>query len=77
MPIKLLDVHSRLLADGVVTSDASANASLIYLIRWSEGEVFDLHKSAVKVNRARLRRLGIDIGKPFCGDSSVPDVFLK
>ncbi|WP_407604761.1 phage/plasmid replication protein, partial [Pseudomonas aeruginosa] len=32
---------------------------------WKEGETFDLGKSAVQVHRARLRRIGIDIKKPY------------
>lgn len=72
MPIKLLDIHARLLFEGIVTSDASANAALIYVVKWMEGQVFDLQKSAVKVNRARLRKLGIDIAKPFTGEIIFP-----
>jgi hypothetical protein len=77
MPIKLLDIHSRLISDGIVSSEASANAALIYVVKWIEGCSFDLEKSAVKVNRARLRKLGIDIAKPFDGSSSIPELFLK
>lgn len=67
MPMRLLEIHERLISDGIVSSEASANATLVYVVKWMEGFTFDLDKSAVKVNRARLRRLGIDIAKPYEG----------
>ena len=68
MPIKLLDIHYRLITEKVVSSDTAANATLVYAIKWMEGVEFDLSKSAVKVHRARLRKIGLDIGKPFSGE---------
>lgn len=68
MPIKLLDIPPRLLAEKIVPSTAAAHATLVYAIKWMEGVEFDLSKSAVKVHRARLRRIGLDIAKPFSGE---------
>ncbi|OLU26962.1 hypothetical protein BVH03_15305 [Pseudomonas sp. PA15(2017)] len=70
MPISLLEIHQRLISDGIVSSEASANATLVYAVKWMEGFPLDFAKSAVKVNRARLRKLGIDIAKPYGGQIS-------
>lgn len=68
MPIRLLEIQPLLLEKGIVNSIAAANATLVYAIQWMEGVEFDLSKSAVKVHRARLRKIGLDIGKPFAGE---------
>jgi len=67
LPIKLLDLHDAILAE-VTSSVPSANATFVYAVQWREGKTFDLAKSAVKVHRARLRRLGIDIAKAYDGE---------
>ena len=36
----------------------------LYAINWLNGEGFDETKSQVQVNRARFRKIGIDILKP-------------
>ncbi|EIU4790651.1 hypothetical protein P6556_007048 [Pseudomonas aeruginosa] len=59
------DVVSRLLSDGLVSSVSAAHATASYFQLWKEGETFDLGKSAVQVHRARLRKIGIDIKKPY------------
>ncbi|WP_119691260.1 phage/plasmid replication protein [Pseudomonas oleovorans] len=67
LPITLLDLHDAILAE-VADSVPSANATFVYAVQWREGKTFDLAKSAVKVHRSRLRRLGIDIAKPYAGE---------
>jgi hypothetical protein len=59
------DVVSKLLSESLVTNVSAAHATASYFQLWKEGESFDLDKSAVQVHRARLRKLGIDIGKPY------------
>ncbi|WP_223810599.1 phage/plasmid replication protein [Pseudomonas coronafaciens] len=68
LTIKLLDIPDILLSQGIVSSLHAANATFVYVVRWMEGSEFDLAKSAVKVHRARLRKIGLDISKPFSGE---------
>ncbi|OWP50069.1 phage/plasmid replication domain-containing protein [Pseudomonas nitroreducens] len=67
LPIRLLDLHAAILTE-ITPSVPSANATFVYAVRWREGATFDLSKSAVKVHRARLRKLGIDIARPYAGE---------
>jgi hypothetical protein len=67
LPITLLDLQGAILSE-VTPSVSAANATFVYAVQWREGMTFDLSKSAVKVHRARLRRLGIDIAKPYTGE---------
>ncbi|RMV37304.1 hypothetical protein ALP11_02813, partial [Pseudomonas syringae pv. papulans] len=67
-PIKVLDIKPLLLSQGICSGEASANATMVYVFMWMEGQSFDLSKSAVKVHRARLRKIGLDIGKPYAGE---------
>ncbi|WP_259642164.1 phage/plasmid replication protein, partial [Pseudomonas syringae] len=55
-------------SQGICSGEASANATMVYVFMWMEGQSFDLSKSAVKVHRARLRKIGLDIGKPYAGE---------
>ncbi|WP_442964399.1 phage/plasmid replication domain-containing protein [Pseudomonas sp. KNUC1026] len=50
-----------------ITDTQALNNTCSYALLWAVGEQFDLSKSAVKVVRARLRKIGIDIAKPFDG----------
>ncbi len=51
--------------EGICTNPKAANTTLSYAIRWMHGERFDLKKSKVKLHRARLRKIGIDIADTF------------
>lgn len=76
LPISLLDLHDAILAE-ITPSLPSANATFVYAVQWREGASFDLAKSAVKVHRARLRKLGIDIARPFAGEiTSIRDAAI-
>lgn len=68
MPILLLDLPDILLAKGVVTNDYAAQTTMRYAARWMLGHPFDFSKSATNVQRARLRKIGIDIKKPYSGE---------
>lgn len=54
-------ISETLLNNGVVDTVRSANTTAIYALQWSHGQVFDLSKSQVKIHRARLKKIGIDI----------------
>ncbi|MGC3831205.1 phage/plasmid replication domain-containing protein [Pseudomonas aeruginosa] len=45
-----------------------SDATAIYYQLWVEGERFDLNSRSVQMHRARLRKLGFDIGKPYQPD---------
>jgi len=66
----LVTIAEQLVIEKVVTSTYAANVTAMYAINWANGQTFDLSKSQVKNHRARLRQIGIDIGKPFDGTRS-------
>jgi hypothetical protein len=69
-------IAEKLLADGIVKDTRSANSTAAYVYGWMAGQVFDLAKSQVKIARARLRKIGIDIANP--SDSTRhPAMFVK
>ncbi|MCQ9120821.1 hypothetical protein MUU45_000636 [Rodentibacter pneumotropicus] len=54
-------ISETLINSGVVDTVKAANTTAMYALQWSHGQVFDLSKAQVKVHRARLRKIGIDI----------------
>ncbi|OAI22728.1 phage/plasmid replication domain-containing protein [Methylomonas koyamae] len=60
----------------IVESTKSANITALYAINWMNGQTFDLSKRQVKTHRARLRQIGIDIGKP-CNLLTFSPVIVK
>ncbi|MEF9673168.1 phage/plasmid replication protein [Pseudomonas sp. PCH446] len=69
-------IAEKLLDDGIVTNMLSANSTAAYVYNWMAGHSFDFKKSQVKIARARLRRIGIDIANP--SDSSRhPAMFVR
>lgn len=69
-------ISERLLSAGIVTSTKAANTTAMYALQWMHGQEFDLLKSQVKINRARLRKIGIDIARP-CNISKFSPIFVK
>ncbi|MGH1463545.1 MAG: hypothetical protein K6L74_07495 [Neptuniibacter sp.] len=69
-------ISGRLLRLGIVDTTRAANTTSLYALQWMHGQTFDLAKSQVKTHRARLRRVGIDIGKP-CNISQVSPVYIR
>ena len=69
MVITFLEIPDLLIEQGIVGSTSAANSAAFYAARWAYGEAFDLSKSQVSVNRARLRKIGIDIAKPYVSPS--------
>lgn len=72
----LVTISQQLIAEKVVDSTYAANMTAMVAINWSNGQVFDLAKSAVKKHRARLRRIGIDIANP-CDTSRFTPVIVR
>ena len=56
-------ISETLLNNGVVDTLRSANTTAMYALQWSHGQVFDLSKAHIKRHRAKLRKIGIDIGR--------------
>ncbi|RDE83566.1 phage/plasmid replication domain-containing protein [Aggregatibacter aphrophilus] len=56
-------ISETLLNNGVVDTVRSANTTAMYALQWSHGQVFDLSKAHIKRHRAKLRKIGIDIGR--------------
>lgn len=56
-------ISEHLISQGIVDTVRAANTTSMYAIQWFHGHSFDFSKSAVKIHRARLRRIGIDIAQ--------------
>ena len=63
--MELETVAERLMTEGIVENTKAANTTAMYALNWSHGMEFDVTKAQVKVHRARLRKIGIDIKFPF------------
>lgn len=57
-------ISEHLVSQGVVDNTKAANTTAQYALAWIGGKSFDLGKSQVKIMRARLRQIGIDIANP-------------
>jgi len=69
-------ISERLLRLGIVETTRAANTTALYAIQWMHGQAFDLQKSQVQTHRSRLRKVGIDIGKP-CNISQASPVYIR
>jgi len=58
-------IAQRLLTLHIVDNAKAANTTAFYAYQWMHGHIFDVSKSQVREHRARLRKIGIDIGQPF------------
>ncbi len=67
MPILWIDLPEILISKGVVTNSNAATTTANYAAMWMQGATLDFSKSAANVHRARLRKIGIDIKKPYEG----------
>ncbi|WP_371321888.1 phage/plasmid replication domain-containing protein [Pseudomonas ficuserectae] len=59
------EVTRRLVDEGILSNTKSAYTTAVYYQLWIEGEDFDLSSRSVQTHRARLRRLGFDIARPY------------
>jgi len=57
-------ISDELINQNICSSTKAANSTAQYFYQWLCGSRFDLSKSAVKIHRARLRKLHIDIAEP-------------
>ncbi|EEF3393723.1 Replication-associated protein G2P, partial [Salmonella enterica] len=65
-----------LISSGVVDTTRAANTTAMYAIQWFCGRSFDLNKNQVRIHRARLRKIGIDIAQK-CNISKFSPVVVK
>lgn len=72
----LENIAETLIREGVCTGTYSANVTAMYAIQWASGKEFNLEKSAVQEKRARLRKIGIDIGLP-CDHSKFSPIRIR
>lgn len=68
-------ISERLVSCGIVDNTRSANTTAMYALQWMHGQNFDLAKAQVKVHRARLRKIGIDIATK-CNVSKFSPIFV-
>lgn len=64
-----------MISRGVVKDVRAANMTAYYVHAWMHGERFDLKKSQIKIHRARLRKIGIDIALEYDA-SKTPGVVI-
>jgi len=69
-------LSERLIRLGICEGTRSANTTAMYALQWMHGQSFDFEKSQVKIHRARLRRVGIDIADK-CNVSRHSPVFVR
>lgn len=60
----MVTIAEQLVVEGICSNTKAANTTAMYAHLWMTGQSFDLSKAQVKVHRARLNRIGIDIGRP-------------
>lgn len=68
-------ISERLVSCGIVDNTRAANTTAMYALQWMHGQNFDLAKAQVKVHRARLRKIGIDIATK-CNVSKFSPIFV-
>ncbi|EEU3019728.1 TPA: Replication-associated protein G2P [Escherichia coli] len=71
----VLTISEILISRGVVKDVRAANMTAYYAHAWMHGERFDFNKKQVKVHRARLRKIGIDIALEYDA-SKTPGVVI-
>lgn len=71
--MNITEVSRLLESEGVVTHANSVRTTAMYFQLWKEGASFDLSKKQVQVHRARLRKIGIDIAKPYSDFDDLKD----
>lgn len=69
-------ISEHLISTGIVDTVRAANTTAMYALQWFHGHTFDLSKSQVKVHRARLRKIGIDIAQ-HCNIAKFSPVIVK
>lgn len=69
-------ISERLLTNDICSNTKAANMTAFYAFNWFNGQKFDLAKNQVRVHRARLRKIGIDIANP-CNISRFSPVYVK
>lgn len=69
-------IAQTLITENIVDSTRSANTTAFYAHLWMHGQPIDLAKSQAKTHRARLRKIGIDIGRP-CDITRISPVIVK
>ena len=60
----IVTIAQQLVIEGICTNTKAANTTAMYVHLWMQGQTFDLSKSQIKIHRARLNKIGIDIGRP-------------
>lgn len=70
------NISEKLIRLGVVDNTRAANTTMLYALQWMHGATFDLNKAQVKVHRARLRKIGIDIAD-VCDISRHSPVYIR
>lgn len=68
MPVLWVDIPQMLIDAGVVSNLYAARTTSNYALMWSQGAQLDFSKSSTNLHRARLRKIGIDIKKPYQGE---------
>lgn len=69
-------IAEKLIRLGICDNTRAANTTTLYAMQWMSGHKFDLAKAQVKIHRARLRKIGIDIADT-CDVSRHSPVFIR
>ena len=72
----LENISEQFINNEICTTVRAANCTVFYAFQWMHGAAMDLSKTQVRTHRARLRKIGIDIGIP-CDISRFSPVAVK
>lgn len=70
------NVTEKLLKENIVNDVRAANCTAGYFYQWMHGARMDVTKTHIRVHRARLRKIGIDIASP-CDMHKISPIFVK
>lgn len=74
--LEMETVAQQLVTNHVVDNFKAANTTAMYFMLWLNGQEMDLTKTQVRTHRARLKKIGIDIGRP-CDLAKFSPVTIK
>lgn len=74
--MKPKNIAETLIEKNICKTVRSANTTMVYYVQWMHGAKMDLSKTQVQIHRARLRKIGFDIGAP-CDLTKVSPIIIK
>lgn len=74
--LEMETIAGKLISEKIVDSTRAANTTAMYFMLWLNGQSMDTARTQVRLHRSRLRKIGIDIGRP-CDIAKFSPVTVK